>query len=153
LREAQAAARLLQEDFDVPVDVWSVTSFNVLRREGMEVDRWNRLHPDEEPRNSYVESCFADSEGPFIAATDFMAAVPDQIRQWIPGRYVTLGTDGFGRSDGREALRKHFEVDRHQIVVAALDALASDGKIDRVTVARAIEQYQLDGDKLDPVKD
>jgi pyruvate dehydrogenase E1 component len=153
LREAQAAARLLQEDFDVPVDVWSVTSFNVLRREGMEVDRWNRLHPDEEPRNSYVESCFADSEGPFIAATDYMAAVPDQIRQWIPGRYVTLGTDGFGRSDGREALRKHFEVDRHQIVVAALDALASDGKIDRVTVARAIEQYQLDGDKLDPVKD
>ena len=153
LRETLAAARLLEDDFDVPADVWSVTSFNVLRRDGQETERWNRLHPDEDPRTSYVESCFADSEGPFVAATDYMAAVPDQIRQWIPGRYITLGTDGFGRSDGREALRKHFEVDRHQIVVAALDALAADGKIDRVSVARAIEQYELDPDKLDPVRD
>jgi pyruvate dehydrogenase E1 component len=141
LREALAAGRLLEEDFDIPADVWSVTSFNGLRREGLEVERWNRLHPGEEPRTSYVRDCFSGSEGPFVAATDYMAAVPDQIRQWIPGHYVTLGTDGFGRSDGRDALRRHFEVERRQIVVAALDALAADGKIDRATVAKAIERY------------
>jgi pyruvate dehydrogenase E1 component len=153
LREALAAGRLLEEDFDIAADVWSVTSFNGLRREGLEVERWNRLHPGEEPRTSYVRDCFAGSEGPFVAATDYMAAVPDQIRQWIPGRYVALGTDGFGRSDGRGALRRHFEVDRHQIVVAALDALAADGKIDRATVAKAIERYEIDPDKPDPVMD
>ncbi len=153
LREALAAGRLLEEDFDISADVWSVTSFNGLRREGLEAERWNRLHPGEEPRTSYVRDCFCDCEGPFVAATDYMAAVPDQIRQWIPGRYVTLGTDGFGRSDGREALRRHFEVDRHQIVVAALDALAADGKIDRATVGRAIERYEIDPDKPDPVMD
>jgi pyruvate dehydrogenase E1 component len=153
LREALAAGRLLEEDFDIPADVWSVTSFNGLRREGLEVERWNRLHPGEEPRTSYVRDCFSGSEGPFVAATDYMAAVPDQIRQWIPGHYVTLGTDGFGRSDGRDALRRHFEVERRQIVVAALDALAADGKIDRATVAKAIERYEIDPDKPDPVMD
>jgi pyruvate dehydrogenase E1 component len=151
LGEALAAADLLRDDFGVPADVWSVTSYNVLRREAQDVDRWNRLHPTDEPRTSYVESCFAGHEGPFVAASDYMAAVPDQIRQWVPGRYVTLGTDGYGRSDGREALRAHFEVDRRHIATAALKALADDGKLERETVATAIEKYRIDPGKPNPV--
>jgi len=151
LGEALAAADLLHDDFGVCADVWSVTSYNVLRREAQDVDRWNRLHPTDEPRTSYVETCFAGHEGPFVAASDYMAAVPDQIRQWVPGRYVTLGTDGYGRSDGREALRAHFEVDRRHIATAALKALADDGKLERETVATAIEKYRIDPGKPNPV--
>jgi pyruvate dehydrogenase E1 component len=153
LREALEAAKLLQQDFDIPADVWSVTSYSVMRREAMDVDRWNRLHPVAERRRSYVETCFANVEGPVVAASDYMAAVPDQIRQWIPARYVTLGTDGYGRSDGREALRRHFEVDRFHIVVAALGALSDDGQIDRETVAKAIGRFGIDPDKPNPVAD
>jgi pyruvate dehydrogenase E1 component len=151
LGEALAAADLLHDDFGVCADVWSVTSYNVLRREAQDADRWNRLHPTDEPRTSYVETCFAGHEGPFVAASDYMAAVPDQIRQWVPGRYVTLGTDGYGRSDGREALRAHFEVDRRHIATAALKALADDGKLERETVATAIEKYRIDPGKPNPV--
>jgi pyruvate dehydrogenase E1 component len=151
LRECLAAAGLLQEDFDIPSDVWSVTSFNELRREALETERWNQLHPSEPPRKSYVEKCLAERKGPYVAATDYMKIVPEQIRQWVPGRLVALGTDGYGRSDAREALREHFEVDRRYIAISALKALADDGVVDAKTVAGAIEKYGIDPQKPDPV--
>ena len=146
-----AAADILQEKFGIPADVWSVTSFSELRREALDVERWNARHPGTEPRTSYVAQCFADRGGPFVAATDYMKLVSDQIRQWVPGRYVVLGTDGFGRSDGREALRHHFEVDRKSVVVAALMALADEGSVDRSTVAKAMTELGVDPDKPNPV--
>ncbi len=151
LREVQAAAELLESDFNIPADVWSVTSFNELRRNCLETERWNQLHPESEPRKSYVESCFAERPGPYIAATDYMKIVPDQIQRWVPGRYVSLGTDGYGRSDARKALRKHFEVDKRYIAVTALKSLADDGVLDQKTVAEAIEKYGIDPDRPDPV--
>jgi pyruvate dehydrogenase E1 component len=128
-----------------------VTSFNELRRDALAVERWNQLHPDAEPRKSYLEDKLEKVTGPFIAATDYMKIVPDQIRRWVPGRYVTLGTDGYGRSDCRAALRQHFEVDKRYIAVTALKALADDGVLDQKTVAQAIEKYGIDPDRPDPV--
>jgi pyruvate dehydrogenase E1 component len=151
LREVIAAAELLKDDFDIPTDVWSVTSFNELRRDALEVERWNQLHPDAEPRKCYVEEALADRPGPYVAATDYMKIVPDQIERWVPGHFVSLGTDGYGRSDGRAALRQHFEVDKRFIAVAALKALADDGALDRDTVAAAIRKYGIDPDRPDPV--
>jgi pyruvate dehydrogenase E1 component len=151
LREVLAAAGLLEERFNVPADVWSVTSFSELRRDALDVERWNARHPEAEPRTSYVASCFAGISGPFVAATDYMKLVSDQIRQWVPRRYVALGTDGFGRSDGREALRHHFEVDRKSIVVAALKALVDEGSIDGSTVTKAMTELGVDPDKPNPV--
>jgi len=151
LREVLGAAELLEADFDIPADVWSVTSFNELRRDALQVERWNQLHPTEKPRKSYVESCLADRPGPYIAATDYMKIVPDQIQRWVPGTFVSLGTDGFGRSDARKALRQHFEVDRRYIAVTALKALADDGVLDQKTVVSAIEKYGIDPDRPDPV--
>ncbi len=151
LREVLAAADILADRFDIPADVWSVTSFSELRREALGVERWNDLHPEAEQRQSYVSTCFDGKQGPYIAATDYMKTVPDQIRQWVPGRYSVLGTDGFGRSDGRAALRKFFEVDRHSIVVTALKALADDGMLDIRTVNKAIVEFGIDPDKPDPV--
>ncbi len=147
LTEVRAAAELLEDDFDVPADVWSVTSFTQLRREGLDVDRWNRLHPEEDRRRSWIEEQLGEVDGPFVAATDYMQTFADQIRTWIPGRYVTLGTDGFGRSDTREMLRRFFEVDRHAVAVAALKALADDGEIPVKTVREAIEKYDVDADE------
>jgi len=151
LREVLAAAELLANDFGVPSDVWSVTSFNELRREALSVERWNQLHPEDEAKKSYVETCLADREGPYVAATDYMKIVPDQIHRWMPGKYVTLGTDGFGRSDSRDALRQFFEVDERYIAVSALKALADDGKLDQKTVSEAIQKYGIDPEKPDPV--
>ena len=151
LREVLAAAELLRKDFRIRVDVWSVTSFNELRRDALEVERWNQLHPQEESRQSYIEQALAGRPGPYVAATDYMKIVPDQIQRWVPGTFVSLGTDGFGRSDGRKALREHFEVDKHYIAVTALKALADDGAIDQKTVAQAIEKYGIDPDRPDPV--
>ena len=151
LREVIAAADLLMKDFGIPTDVWSVTSFNELRRDALEVERWNQLHPDDEPRHSYIEQALGDRPGPYIAATDYMKIVPDQIERWVPGRFVSLGTDGYGRSDGREALRQHFEVDRRYIAVTALKALADDGALDQKTVVEAIKAYGIDPDRPDPV--
>jgi len=151
LREVLHAAELLEKDFGVPSDVWSVTSFNELRRDGLEVERWNQLHPDAEPRKCYVEQCLGERKGPYIAATDYMKVVPDQIQRWIPGRFISLGTDGYGRSDARDALRKHFEVDERFIAVAALKALADEGALDQKTVTEAIEKYGIDPDRPDPV--
>ncbi|WP_405233650.1 pyruvate dehydrogenase (acetyl-transferring), homodimeric type [Lentisalinibacter salinarum] len=151
LREVIAAAELLEEDYSIPADIWSATSFNQLRRDCLEVERWNQLHPAEEPRRSYLDQCLADKDGPFIAATDYMKIVPDQIQRWVPGQYVTLGTDGYGRSDRRSALRQHFEVDRRYIAVTALKALADEGALDMETVSDAIRRYDIDPDKPDPV--
>ena len=139
LREVLGAAQLLRDEFGVPSDVWSVTSFNELRRDALAAKRWNQLHPEAEPRISYLEKCLGKRKGPYVAATDYMKIVPDQIQRWMPGQYVTLGTDGYGRSDGRAALRQFFEVDRRYITVTALKALADDGVLDQQTVAKAIE--------------
>ena len=151
LREVLGAAEMLMEDFGIPSDVWSVTSFNELRRDALEVERWNQLHPEETPRKCYIETTLADRQGPYIAATDYMKIVPDQIQRWVPGRFISLGTDGYGRSDGRAALRNHFEVDKRYIVITTLQALADDGALDSKTVADAIEKYGIDPDKPDPV--
>ena len=145
LKEVLAAADLLQDDFGVVADVWSATSYTELRREGLETERWNRLHPLAPQRTSFVQRQLATTAGPIVAATDYMKAVPDQIRPFLANkRFVTLGTDGFGRSDTREALRKLFEVDRHHIVVAALKALADDGLLRPQEAADAIAKYGLD---------
>ena len=151
LREVLAAAQLLEKNYGVPADVFSVTSFNELRRNALDVERWNMLHPTEPPRTNYVRQCLGERSGPFVAATDYIKTLPDQIRQWVPGRYVVLGTDGFGRSDGRAALRRFFEVDRHYIAVAALKALADDGKLDRSTVIKAIKDFGIDPAKPNPL--
>ncbi len=151
LREVIGAAELLYKDFGIPADIWSVTSFNELRRDALEVERWNQLHPEAEPRRSYLEEKLQNVSGPFIAATDYMKIVPDQIERWVPGRFISLGTDGYGRSDGRAALRQHFEVDRRYIAVTALKALADDGVLDHKTVTQAIEKYGIDPDRPDPV--
>ena len=151
LREVIAAAQLLQDDFGIPSDIWSVTSFNELRRDALATERWNQLHPEDEPRKSYLDNCLADRAGPYVAATDYMKIVPDQVQRWMPGRYVTLGTDGYGRSDDRDALRQFFEVDERYIAVTALKALADDGALDQKTVTQAIRKYEIDPDKPDPV--
>ncbi len=151
LREVQAAARILEDDYGVPADVWSVTSFNELRRDGLHCERWNMRHPDAEPMVPYVQRLLEKQTGPFIAATDYMCTVADQVRSWIPGRYAVLGTDGYGRSDSRRALRDFFEVDRRHIVLAALSALKADGSIDGGTVASAMQKLDIDPDKPDPV--
>jgi pyruvate dehydrogenase E1 component len=151
LRESIAAARLLETDYGVPVDVFSVTSFSELRRDAIECERWNILHPTETPRVPYVKECLQDRAGVTVAATDYMRTVPDQIRQWVGGRYLALGTDGYGRSDSRAQLRKHFEVDRNFITLTVLKALSDEGKIDRATVAKAIQALGIDPSKPDPI--
>ncbi|MSQ59181.1 MAG: alpha-ketoglutarate dehydrogenase [Betaproteobacteria bacterium] len=150
LREVLAAAELLEKDWNVPASVWSVTSFTELRRDGLAAERWNRLHPGEKSRETWVEQCLDKTIGPVIASTDYMRTVPDLIRTWVPRRYVTLGTDGFGRSDSRAALRNFFEVDRHHVVTAALDALAGEGSADRKLVKQAIEKYALNTEAPNP---
>jgi pyruvate dehydrogenase E1 component len=152
LREVEAAAELLASDFSVAADVWSAPSFTELRRDGLEVERWNRLHPTEPQRRAYVEECLAGRKGPAIASTDYIRTFADQIRPFVPGRYVALGTDGFGRSDYRVALRRFFEVDRHHVAVAALKALADEGAIESSVVASAIERYGVDADAAPPWK-
>lgn len=151
LREVMVAAELLDKDFGVVADIWSVTSFTELRREGLDVERWNRLHPEETPKVSYVEQCLAQSNGPTIASTDYMASFADQIRPFISHRYVVLGTDGYGRSDTRKQLRKHFEVDRHWVVVATLKALADEGTLPASKVTAAIKKYGINPEKPNPL--
>jgi len=151
LREVIGAAELLMNDFGIPTDVWSVTSFNELRRDALDVERWNHLHPESEPRKCYIEEKLAGRPGPFIAATDYMKIVSDQIQRWVPGQFISLGTDGYGRSDARAALRQHFEVDKRFIAVSALKALADDGVLDQKTVTQAIEKYGIDPDRPNPV--
>ena len=151
LREVRAAAELLRNDFDVEADVWSVTSFSELRRDGIDTERWNLLHPEETPRLSAVAERLRERPGPVVAATDYMKSQADQIRAFVPGRYVVLGTDGYGRSDRRERLRHFFEVNRCFVAIAALKALADDGALPPSTVRQAIEKYGIDPDKPNPV--
>jgi pyruvate dehydrogenase E1 component len=144
LREVLAAAELLESDFGVLADVWSVTSFTELRRDGLAVERWNMLHPQEKPRTAFVTDRLSGQRGPVIASTDYIRTLPDLIRQWVPGDYHVLGTDGYGRSDSRRALRRFFEVDRHYVTVAALRSLAAAGEVDAKAVQKAIEAYEID---------
>jgi len=150
LREVLAAADRLETEFGVAADVWSATSYGELRRDGIDCDRWNLLHPDQPARVPYVTAQLAPTRGPVIAASDFIRAYPDLIRSWIPRPYTVLGTDGFGRSDTRVALRDFFEVDARYIVLAALRALADDGAIARTIVADALGRLGVDADKPDP---
>ncbi len=150
-REAIAAAELLSEDWGVDADLWSVTSFNELTREAQDCERWNMLHPEETPRKPYVTQALEQASGPFIAATDYMKVYADQIRAWVPGSYRVLGTDGYGRSDTRAQLRKHFEVNRYYITVAALKSLADEGTIPASDVAKAIRKYGIDTEKTNPL--
>ena len=151
LREVRKAALLLNDDFSVSADVWSVTSFNELRRDGLSVERHNRMHPEANMRRSYVNEQLDNHKGPVIAATDYMRLYADQIRPFVKAHYVTLGTDGYGRSDTRTKLRHFFEVDAKFIVVSALSALADTGEVPRTLVADAMKRYGIDAEKLDPV--
>lgn len=150
LREVIAAAEILKADFGVESDIWSVTSFNELRKEGLATTRWNLLHPEDTPKVSYVNECLDKTVGPVIASTDYMKSYADQIRDYVPRRYAVLGTDGFGRSDTREKLREFFEVDRHFVALAALSALADENIIETKIVSQAIERFGINPEKPDP---
>ena len=150
LMEVLAAADILEEEHGIAADVWSVTSFTELRRDGLATERWNRLHPGEEAKTPYVTRSLAERSGPVVASTDYMKTFADQVRAWVPSPYVVLGTDGFGRSDTREQLRRFFEVDRHHVVVAALSGLAETGAVEADVVRTAIETYGIDPDAADP---
>ena len=151
LREVEAAAEILANDFDVEADVWSLTSVNELRRDGMACERWNLLHPDQDKKSSYVTEQLAGREGPVICSTDYMKSYGEQLAPYIDARFVVLGTDGYGRSDTREQLRRHFEVDRNFVVIAALKALADEGAMKHADVAKAIKQLGIDTEKADPM--
>ena len=151
LREVIAGADLLRQDFGIVSDVWSVPSFTQLRREGLEAERWNMLHPTAPQRRSYVETCLADRQGPVVAASDYIKAFADEIRPFVGRRYRVLGTDGFGRSDYRAQLRNFFEVDRHYVALAALKSLADEEQIPSARVQDAIKKYEIDPEKPSPV--
>ncbi|MCP4488832.1 MAG: pyruvate dehydrogenase (acetyl-transferring), homodimeric type [Gammaproteobacteria bacterium] len=151
LREVIAAAELLKQDFDINADVWSVTSVNELAREASDCARWNQLHPIKKARKSYLEMQMAGRRGPAVIATDYTRAFVNQLREFIPSRFVTLGTDGYGRSDTRENLRQFFEVNRYYVVIAALKALSDDSEIDSKLVQQAIKKYGVDPEKPNPM--
>ncbi|MSR57582.1 MAG: pyruvate dehydrogenase (acetyl-transferring), homodimeric type [Planctomycetaceae bacterium] len=152
LNDVLQAQQILADDYGIASDAWSVTSYKELRREALEVERWNLLHPTEKPRTCYVQEALAGAEGPFIAASDYMHLVPEQIAKWVPGRLVTLGTDGFGRSETRAALRRHFEIDAAHIAFATLSTLARDGAIDKKTILKAAKALNIDSEKINPVR-
>ncbi|MCG6971485.1 MAG: pyruvate dehydrogenase (acetyl-transferring), homodimeric type [Gammaproteobacteria bacterium] len=151
LREVIAAADLLSEDWGVDADIWSATSFTELARDARDCDRWNRLHPGDKPKVAYVAQCLEGLQGPVIAATDYVQSYADQIRKWVPQRFEVLGTDGFGRSDTRAQLRKHFEVNSYHVVVAALKALADEEALPATKVTEAIAKYGIDPEKPNPL--
>jgi pyruvate dehydrogenase E1 component len=153
LRESLAAQKLLKDDWGVQADVWSCPSFNQLARDGADADRWNLLHPTDTPRVPFVAQQLNTSTGPVVASTDYMKNYAEQIRAFIPkGRtYRVLGTDGFGRSDFRSRLREHFEINRHYVVLAALRALADEGKVPVSQVAEAIAKYGIKTEKINPL--
>jgi pyruvate dehydrogenase E1 component len=150
MNEVLRAQKLLADRFDVSSDVWGVTSYQQLRRDALSAERHNRLHPTDQPQVPYLARALEGAKGPFIAASDYMKIVPEQITRWIPGRFVPLGTDGFGMSDTREALRRHFEVDAENVALAALDALRAENRVDAAIIERAIEELGIDPDKIDP---
>ncbi len=150
LPEAVQAQQILEEKYDVGADVWSVTSYGELYRDGHAAERWNMLHPAETPKVPYVTQCLADAPGVFVAASDYLKALPDAIDRWLPRKLVSLGTDGFGRSEARADLRNHFEVDARFIVVATLSALMRDGKLDAKVVQKAIADLGINAEKANP---
>jgi pyruvate dehydrogenase E1 component len=150
LNEVLRAQGILADKYGVESDVWSVTSYNELRREALGVERWNRLHPAKAEKTPYIVSALSKAKGPVIAASDYMKAVPDQLAPWLTTRLVTLGTDGFGRSDNREHLRRHFEVDAESVVAATLAKLARDGKFDAKRAQAALAELGLDAERGDP---
>jgi pyruvate dehydrogenase E1 component len=152
LNEALKAQTILAEKYGVPADVWSVTSYNELRRDALAVGRWNWMHPAEKVKTPYIQTALAATEAPIVAASDFMKAVPDQLAPWLGTRMVTLGTDGFGRSDNREHLRRHFEVNAESIAAAALSRLARDGKFDMKKAQKAFAELNVNVDKKDPAR-
>jgi pyruvate dehydrogenase E1 component len=148
---AREAAAELAEHYGVGAELWSATSYKALREEALATERWSRLHPSQEPRTPRVAQILEPSRGPIVAVSDFMKIVPEQIQRFVPDRtFVPLGTDGMGRSDTREALRRHFEVDTGHVVLAVLDGLLADGKVDESVVADAIARYDIDPDAVDP---
>lgn len=151
LREVEAAASILQADYKVASDIWSLTSVNELQREGKSIQRWNMLNPESEPKHSYVSQLLGPKKVPAIAATDYLKSYADQLREFVPGSFTSLGTDGYGRSDSREKLREFFEVSREFIVVAALKALADEGSIEPSVVSAAMVTFGIDANKIDPV--
>ena len=151
LREVREAAKILEADFGVTSDIWSVTSFNELRRDGLDVERWNRLHPTKKPRLSFVEQSLAKHTGPVIASTDYMKLFAEQIRQWVPGTFKVLGTDGFGRSDSRRKLRHFFEVDRYWVAYSALSALVESGDLKPKVLTDALKTFGIDPEKTNPL--
>jgi pyruvate dehydrogenase E1 component len=150
LRHVLSAQQILAERYGVSADVWSATSYKTLRAEALNAQRWNMLHPTEPKHTSYLEQVLAKEQGPFVAVSDFMKLVPDQIAPWVPGGLFTLGTDGFGRSDTRAALRRFFEIDAESIVIATLYALAEKGKLKKHVVADAIKALGVDPEKPFP---
>ncbi len=150
LLRALQAQEILAEKYDVAADVWSVTSYQQLRNDALEAERWNRLHPGEPPRVPHLTRMLEHAAGPVVAATDYLKAVPDMVARWVPRAFVPLGTDGFGRSDTRAALRRHFEIDAEHIVIATLSALCAQGQVQPGVVARAIHELGIDPDALDP---
>ena len=150
--EALKAADILAEKYGVHADVYSVTSYNELRRDALETERWNRLHPDQYARVPYVQQVLGGTNVPIIAASDYMKLVPDQIAPWLNGRLVSLGTDGFGRSDNREYLRRHFEVDAANIAAATLSKLAREGKFDADRARAAMAELGVNTESIDPAR-
>jgi pyruvate dehydrogenase E1 component len=151
LNEVRAAADILREQFNVEADIWSLTSVNQLAREGQAAQRWNMLHPESDPKVPYITEQLADRQGPVVVATDYMKSYTEQLRAFVPASYYVLGTDGFGRSDSREKLRHFFEVNRYFVTVAALKALADEGQIEKSVVAKAIADFNLDPEKINPL--
>ena len=151
LNEVREARELLRDDYGVAADVWSVTSWTELRRDAQRIERWNRLHPLEEPRACFAREALGDDPAPIVAATDYLAALPDQLAKWLPGPLTALGTDGFGRSGTREELRDFFEVDARHIAWAALSALSRAGAIEGDLLLRAREALAIDADRVDPM--
>ena len=152
LREVIAGADLLAQDYGISADIWSCPSFTEVRREAMDIERWNMLHPEETAKVPWVTQCLGGRPGPVIASTDYIKMYADQIRAWVPGRYRVLGTDGFGRSDYRRKLRSFFEVDRHFVALAALQSLAAEGAVSPTTCADAIKRYQIDPERRNPAR-
>jgi pyruvate dehydrogenase E1 component len=152
LNEALRAQSILAERYGVAADVWSVTSYNELRREALGVERWNRLHPGELARTPYIVEALRGADGPIVAASDYMKVVADQLAPWLSGRMETLGTDGFGRSDNRQYLRKHFEIDAESIAAAALSRLAREGRFDAQKARAAFADLAVETETIDPAR-
>jgi len=151
LREVEAAGEILASDFNVDADILSATSFNELRRDGLDVSRRNLLNPGKTAEQPWITQILGQVDAPVVAATDHIKLYADQVREWVPGTYKVLGTDGFGRSDSRAKLREHFEVNRHYIVVAALNALVEQGSIKPTVVTKAIKDFGIDINKINPL--